>query len=331
MCNSPMNAAAAPSPPPRPAPLVQAPPLALVFNGHAGHEDLRECVAGLREALQAAGRANEFMFASQPGELAATAGRALDWARRHGGAVVAVGGDGTVNAVAQVVLPAGCALGVVPQGTFNFFSRAHGIANDPAEALQQLLHAQARPVQAGLLNEHIFLVNASLGLYPRLLEDREAFKQRFGRYRLTAMMAGVFTIVWQHRVWTVELELADRSVEARTVTLFVGNNRLQLEKIGIAESADVEQGCLAAVMVKPVGRMAMLGLALRGMLGHLGEADQVVDFAFRRLTVRPGRGRGPSRIKVAVDGEVMSMAAPLRFGISPTPLQLLAPLQAASA
>ena len=30
----------------------------------------------------------------------------------------------------------------------------------------------------------LFLVNASLGLYPQLLQDREAFKQQFGRHQL---------------------------------------------------------------------------------------------------------------------------------------------------
>ena len=37
------------------------------------------------------------------------------------------------------------------------------------------------PVQVAAVNERIFLVNASVGLYPGLLEDREAYKARFGR------------------------------------------------------------------------------------------------------------------------------------------------------
>ncbi|MCK7495945.1 MAG: acylglycerol kinase family protein [Comamonadaceae bacterium] len=50
-------------------------------------------------------------------------------------AVVAVGGDGTLNTVAQAAHAAGCAMGVVPQGTFNYFARTHGIPADPADAV----------------------------------------------------------------------------------------------------------------------------------------------------------------------------------------------------
>ena len=54
-------------------------------------------------------------------------------------AVVAVGGDGTLNTVAQAAHAVGCAMGVVPQGTFNYFARTHGIPTDPAEAARLLL------------------------------------------------------------------------------------------------------------------------------------------------------------------------------------------------
>ena len=50
-------------------------------------------------------------------------------------------------------------------------------------------------MQVGLLNDRPFLVNASLGLYPQLLEDREAFKQKFGRSRLVALWSGLVTLM----------------------------------------------------------------------------------------------------------------------------------------
>jgi diacylglycerol kinase family enzyme len=56
---------------------------------------------------------------------------------------------------------------VLPQGTFNYFSRTHGIPLDTTDATRALLAGMIRPVQVGLLNDRVFLVNASLGLYPR--------------------------------------------------------------------------------------------------------------------------------------------------------------------
>jgi diacylglycerol kinase family enzyme len=40
--------------------------------------------------------------------------RAVEQARQQQGVVVAAGGDGTINAVAQVVLKSGCPFGVLP-------------------------------------------------------------------------------------------------------------------------------------------------------------------------------------------------------------------------
>jgi diacylglycerol kinase family enzyme len=220
-------------------------------------------------------------------------------------------------------------MGVVPQGTFNYFARTHGIPTDTEAAARGLLQARVSPVQVGLLNDRVFLVNASLGLYPQLLQDREAFKQQFGRYRFNAVLAALGTILRQHREWTLELDLGERSVTVRTVTLFVCNNRLQVEQLGLPQAPATGAGALAAVMVRPMGRLGMLGLAVRGALGRLAEASNAVDFAFRRLSVAPAHGQRVRSLRVAMDGEVLHLRTPLTFAVAPRPLQLLVPPDAA--
>jgi hypothetical protein len=109
----------------------------------------------------------------------------------------------------------------------------------------------------------------------------------------------------------------------RTPTLFVGNNAMQLARLGIPEAEAVArgEGVLAAIVVRPIGTLAMFGLALRGALGTLGDADQVESFAFCRLVAEP---LGYRRIKVAIDGEVMRMVPPLVFEAG-APMALLVP------
>ena len=107
----------------------------------------------------------------------------------------------------------------------------------------------------------------------------------------------------------------------RTATLVVGNNPLQLQQLGLPEVRAVQQGQLAAIAVRPVGLLAMVWLLLHGALGCLGDADNVVNFAFERLTVWP-YGR---RLKVALDGEVAWLDTPLVFQVAPHALPLLMP------
>jgi diacylglycerol kinase family enzyme len=180
-------------------------------------------------------------------------------------------------------------------------------------------------VQVGLVNDRVFLINASLGMYPELLEDREAFKRKFGRTRLVAVGAGVVTVLRHHRQLRLSIEQGGSTRQMRTPTLFVGNNPLQLEQAGIAEAPLLAQGQLAAVTLRPMGTLTMLWLAVRGAFGQLGEAESVTSFAFRRIVVRPAMPYGTRRVKVAIDGEITWLRAPIEFRVAPEALHLLKP------
>lgn len=302
-----------------------APTLHIICNAGSGSSDAREARQQIEDVLAAAGRQHDFVLVDDPARLPELARQAVDAAVRDNGAIVVAGGDGTINTVAQAVLPTGRPFGIVPQGTFNYSPRAHGIPLDTTAAAKVLLTAKLKPVQVGLVNDRVFLVNASLGLYPELLQDREDFKREHGRTRSVAMWAGLRTLLREHRSLVVEVEHDSGREVIQTPSIFIGNNPLQLEQVGLAEAADVQRRMLAAVIVKPVGRFRLIGLALRGMLGQLGEAQSVRDFAVRSMTVRP-LGRTARRpIKMAVDGEIFWSRPPLHFSVAPEPLMLMVP------
>lgn len=302
--------------------------LQFVINGASGSSDADAKRAVIEAALQAAGRRGDLLF-SQGGDLANVAQQAAAKALATRTAVVAVGGDGTINTVAQAAHALGCAMGVVPQGTFNYFARTHGIPADPAEAVRLLLACTPLPVQVAAINDRVFLVNASLGLYPDLLEEREAYKARFGRSRWVAFWAGTTTLLRAQRKLRLSIEQGTAVRHVQTLTLFVGNNRLQLEQVGVHSGSgpahDTDDGRITAVMLRPLGTLAMLKLMLKGAIGTLGEAQSVEHFAFKRLTVRPTLITGRRGVKVAFDGEVTRMRAPLVFRVLDKPLYLLKP------
>lgn len=301
-------------------------PFHIVSNAGSGSKDAREARQQIEAVLSAAHRRHEFMLIENPRQLASVAGQAVDAAAKSGGVVVVAGGDGTINAVVQAVLPSGRPFGIIPQGTFNYSSRAHGIPLDVTEAASALLTARLKAVQVGMVNERVFLVNASLGLYPQLLQDREEYKRQYGRRRSVALWSGLMTLLREHRQWVVEIEHEQGREQLRTPTIFVGNNPLQLEQVGLEEAEDVRcRRRLAAVIVEPVGTFELLRLAVRGMLGQLGEDERVRNFSFRSMTVRLLSGVGRRGIKVAVDGEVFWYRPPLEFRVAPHSLRLLTP------
>jgi len=302
-------------------------PFFIVFNPGSGRDDADVTRTTIETFLAEAGREYHIMVVEDASRLPHISAETVARAKAQEGVVVAAGGDGTINAVAQAVLGSGCPFGVLPQGTFNYFSRTYGIPSDTAKALQVLLNSRAHPVQVGLVNDRVFLVNASLGLYPKLLEEREAYKASYGRTRLVAWWAGIMALLHEHQPMRIHVEHGDQSYDLRTLMLFVSNNRLQLERIGLTEAAVLEQGQLVAIVLKPVAALTLLRLVLRGALGQLGDADHIASLAFRQITVMPARALLYSRhrIKVAMDGEVTLLTAPLQFRVAPEELLLLKP------
>ncbi|WP_129782110.1 diacylglycerol/lipid kinase family protein [Peristeroidobacter soli] len=299
-------------------------PLHIVSNAGSGSKDAHEARQQIEAILRAAHRPHEFMLIENPGELSRVAKQAADAAVRSDGAVVVAGGDGTINAVVQAVLPSRRPLGIIPQGTFNYSSRAHDIPLDATAATSALLTARLKPVQVGLVNDRAFLVNASLGLYPELLQDREVYKRQYGRHRSVAMWAGLKTLLREHRQLLVEVEHEQGSEHLLTPSIFVGNNALQLEQVGLDEAKDIQRHRLAAVIVEPVGTAQLVWLGVRGMLGRLGDDERIRDFPFRSMTVRLLNGR-QRQLKVAVDGEIFWCKPPLTFRVADHPLMLLTP------
>jgi diacylglycerol kinase family enzyme len=311
--------------------LNHAAPLIFVVNAAAGIQQAAKQRAAIESALIAAGRAGDIVLA-EPANLAVASRQAAFKAAVTHTAVVAVGGDGTISTVSQAAHAEGCAIGVIPMGTFNYFARTHGIALDIAQAMQTVLYSAAMPVQVATVNKQVFLVNASLGLYPTLLEDREAYKARFGRSRWVALGAACVTLLRAHRQLRLHIELGAAVHDVRTTTLFVGNNRLQLAQVGVqmgvqlGGSASVHNsGRVAAVMLRPMGTLAMVGLMLRGAMGTLGEADSIESFEFEHMLVKPRLDLGRGKVKIAFDGEVQWMRWPIEFEVSRKPLYLLKP------
>ena len=75
------------------------------------------------------------------------------------------------------------------------------------------------------------------------------------------------------------------------------------------------------MVARPVSVPLLYGLLLMGMFSRLEEGDRISSFGFDSMMVRLGRGR--RRVKVAMDGEIFWMRAPLEFRVCPQRLPLL--------
>ena len=87
--------------------------------------------------------------------------------------LVAAGGDGTVSSVAEKAVILNKTMGIIPSGTLNHFAKDAGIPFNTNEALRTITGGKTILIDTAIVNDHIFLNNSSIGLYPKVVKRRE--------------------------------------------------------------------------------------------------------------------------------------------------------------
>lgn len=103
---------------------------------------------------------------------------ARDAVDRDFDAVLAFGGDGTINEIAQGLVETDVALGILPGGSTNVVARSLGIPVDPVEATgfvgERLRDGVRRRINVGQAGERFFLLCAGMGLDAEVVKRVEA-------------------------------------------------------------------------------------------------------------------------------------------------------------
>jgi diacylglycerol kinase family enzyme len=241
-------------------------------------------------------------------------------AREGFATLVAAGGDGTISAVAAVVHEADLRLGVVAAGTFNFFARGLDLPEETGAALDLIASDAERDVPVGEVNGHLFLNNASIGLYPAILAEREGTYRRWGRSRLAAHWSVLTTMMRFHQPLSLRVSIDGREVSRRSPLAFVARSAYQLELLGIEGAEDVRAGRFALFLAPDTGRWGLLLFALRLAWRSMERGRDFEYHTGREITVET---RAKRRL-VARDGERDKLGQPFVFRMLDRPLRVAA-------
>lgn len=258
---------------------------------------------------------------NSPADFEKQSRAAVEAATQDGGVVIAAGGDGTIRGVAQAAAGTGVRFGAVPCGTFNFFARTHGIPEDPPEAFRIALTGEEYPARLGSVNDHVFLINASLGLYAKAIRDREANTKRFGRNRVVVIFSTIFSLLSEHLLLKVDLVSDGQARSVRTPMIFMGNSGLQLRNLALDVAHCTKLNMLAVVLMKPVTKLETLRIILRGIFKTIENEERLVTFCTDEVTIHTRRFSH----EIALDGEILRVTTPLKVKAMPGALKLMRP------
>lgn len=247
-------------------------------------------------------------------------GPAADQIARDYDVLVAAGGDGTASTVAAAAAAAGRTFGLVPSGTFNHFARDTGIPSTLDEAVAVLAAGRTRLLDIGDVNGHIFINNASLGAYPRMVWERN--RARAAGLPRWAAGAVAVTRTWLGlRSMAVRVTVDGTPYVRRTPFIFVGNSEYEVAGTDLGKRPSMTDGTLSLYMAPRFGRADALLLPARVLLKTLEKHERFEAFSAAAISIETAR----TKVSVGLDGEVRMIEAPLQFHVRRNALRAILP------
>ncbi|MFI5495591.1 YegS/Rv2252/BmrU family lipid kinase [Actinoplanes sp. NPDC051859] len=238
------------------------------------------------------------------------------------GALVAVGGDGTLHRALQAVAGTDVGFGVVPAGTGNDFAAGTGVPAHPLLAAEEIAVAREagrhRPIDLARIETpqgDVRWFGAVLAAGFDAIVNERANRLRWPRgprrYDLAIMLEAVRL---RPRRYTLDLDGVDHSFTG--VLAAVGNCASYGGGLRICPAADPADGLLDVVVAAPLGRVALARLQPRVRRGTHVDDPLITSYRARRVRIdTPG-------IVGYADGERVA-ALPLEIGCVPGAVRLL--------
>ncbi len=231
------------------------------------------------------------------------------------------GGDGTVSTAARFVGDTEISLAVIALGTRNHFARDAGIPLEPLDAINLLDRMQVKRIDLGEVNGHKFINNATLGIYPKIVKEREEKTRKHGWPKWRAQILA--TLVVLRRLPRMRMTVEGENFRAKLFTpfLFVGNNEYQEIFNSDSSRPSIDGGKLWLCMAQSSEIRPQLYMAWQLVTYGIRGAEYLETHLLTEVTVSPWR----RRVTVAIDGENHKLATPLRFRIRRRSLRVMVP------
>jgi YegS/Rv2252/BmrU family lipid kinase len=305
--------------------------LHLIVNPKAGSGRAAQRIPQIRRALADHGIQHELRLTEGPRDASRLARRAAD----EGADVIAVvGGDGTINEVAQSYIDEkgeprqGPSLALIPAGTGGDFRKTFELQDSVADAVRRLATAAGRDIDLGVVeltnhqgNEstHAFINITSFGIGG--LTDRlvnESPKWLGGR---ASFMLGTMRAALAYKNLAVSVRVDGKvCLEAPVVNVAVCNGKYFGGGMKIAPNADPSDGQFDVVALCDLTRTQGIGMAFRLYRGsHVGQPGVSIARG-SEIEAVPLRKR--DHVLIDLDGETPGRL-PLRIRLLSSAIHLL--------
>ena len=229
----------------------------LIFNPLSGSYALKRIKSAIT-CLEITGLSPTIFSASSPAEISTCCQQINEIAEAP--LVIIAGGDGTINAVINSLLPGSATLAVLPLGTSNVLAAELGIFS-VENGINRIVKGVTRPISVGLLEleqgRHRFVLMAGIGLDGSIVRDVWLLGKRLLKQGAYALSACINAFRWDSSL--IEVIIADRLLKCHSV-IICNASRYGGDFI-IAPEGDVFSPVLTAICIRKNSRRSYLHLA----------------------------------------------------------------------
>lgn len=242
---------------------------------------------------------------------------ARDAAARDYAAVLACGGDGTLNEAANGLVGSSTAVLAIPVGTANVWAKEVGIPRRLEEAAALLWEGQVRQIDLGRAGERHFLLMAGIG-FDAMVTQQVTLEEKRRLGKVAYMLRGTATFLsWPRRRMRINLD--GKSLRRRPIFVVIGNTRLYGGLVTITDRAVADDGLLDVCIFSGDGLLQKVKHFVRVVLRRHSESPQVEYYRARRISVW-SRPRQP----IQLDGDPVAQT-PMTFECVPGALRVVVP------
>lgn len=229
-------------------------------------------------------------------------------------AVIAVGGDGTVNEIATALCNTDVSLGIIPRGSGNGFARHLGIPLSPKEAITTICKGYTHQVDYGIINDKHFFCTCGIG-FDALISYQFSIGYKRG------IQGYIEQILRASRNYIPEkyhLEIDDKSYDCQAFVIAIGNAAQYGNNAYITPEANINDGLLDMTIVHPFAIMDIPELAFQLFSKDINKNKNVATFRCKEITIE----RKDSGL-VHYDGESCKMDKKIIIKIQPKGLSVI--------
>lgn len=287
--------------------------LTVIINPNSGTLSKKGLERWLPKRLERMGYDVELCFTDGPGDATRIATRC---ACRGDYAVVACGGDGTVNEVATGLLGSDTALGILPAGSGNGLARHIGLPADIALGLKVISQDNLVKCDYGTVNGRPFFCTIGMGFDAAVTKRYSRLKRR----GLNSYIKSAIDELAQFNAAKYELYFADQVVTDRAFLIAVCNASQYGNNAFIAPHASISDGMLDVIVVHEgnIFEKALMGVEM--LAGVIGNHGKIKVFRTNSLTIRSAEN-----ITLHVDGEPCETGPELKINCIPGELKIFVP------